>query len=150
MSAKKMILILGGLVVVFFLATGWGQMSGGNSVGPVAESVMRMLKLVKSSERLEPSDVRSGCFGRLQSVTLGEGESCRLQVRPNDDAKPVRALELRLEQGTEVLVKTRDGSQTLHRDTPNKQKLTVQFPRESGELTLEAVDCRNQCEITGS
>jgi len=161
MSAKRMLIILGVLIALFFVATGWGQLSDEPSAGGVSEAVVNMVRGLQSKEPLSPNDLiganPSDCREQLRrkQFTLAEGQSCELGVGEASD--PVRTLTLQLQQGHQVRLRLSAGeeddtkqTETLPTDGETPKNLELQFIREGGRLVLACTDAtgaQNQCVI---
>jgi hypothetical protein len=162
MSAKRMLIILGVLIALFFVVTGWGQLSDEQSAGGVAEAIVNMIRWLETKEPLSPNDLASAnpsdCREQLRrkQFTLAEGQSCRLEV--GDASDPVRTLTLRLQQGRRVHLQMIGGgengvdqTETLPTDSEeDPARIELQFVREGGRLVIACTDAtppQNQCVL---
>ena len=157
-----MLIILGVLIALFFVVTGWGQLSDEPSAGGVAEAIVNMVRgLETKKEPLSPNDLTDAdppdCREQLRrkQFTLPEGQSCRLEVGAASD--PVRILTLQLQQGNQVRLRLSAGGEddterttTLPADGETPKTLELQFVREGGRLVIACTDAtgaQNQCVI---
>lgn len=157
-----MLIILGVLIALFFVATGWGQFSDEQSAGGVAKAIVNMVRGLETKEPLSPNDLIDAdppnCREQLRrkQFTLPEGQSCHLEVGEASD--PVRTLTLQLQQGNQVRLRLSVGEEddteqtaTLPTDGENPKNLELQFVREGGRLVIacpESVSSPRQCVLT--
>jgi len=162
MSANRLLIILGVLIALFFVVTGWGQLSDEQSAGGVSEAVVNMVRGLQSKAPLSPNDLIGAnppdCREQLRrkQFTLAEGQSCELGVGEASD--PVRTLTLQLQQGHRVRLRLSAGeeddteqTETLPTDGETPKNLELQFMREGGRLVIactEASSSQRQCVIT--
>lgn len=163
MSAKRMLIILGVLIALFFVVTGWGQLSDEQSAGGVAKAIVNMIRGLETKEPLSPNDLTGAdppdCREQLRrkQFTLAEGQSCELAVG-DASAPSVRTLTLQLQQGNQVRLRLSAGEDddteqtaTLPTDGENPKTLELQFGRERGRLVIacpESVSSSRQCVLT--
>lgn len=162
MSPKLLLIILGVLVVLFFVSTGWGLSSDDQSVGGAAEAVVNMVRGLQSTEPLSPDDVigaePANCRDQLRQnqFNLGQGQSCQLDV--GEASVPVRALTLDLQEGNQVRLRMiaggeigMDQTETLPTDNDDDQRrIELQFVREGGRLVITCTNgspLQNRCVI---
>lgn len=167
MNAKLLLLILGGLIVLFFVGTGWGLLSGDQSVGGAAEAIVNMVRGLQAKEPLSPDEVvnatPANCRRQLRQrrFTLAQGESCQFDV--GESSTPVRTLTLRLQSsdtqsGDEVELEMDPDEGDMdpvtlsaeEKDGQRDDELEVQFVREGGRLVITCTDAtgvQNQCVI---
>lgn len=148
MSPKLLLIILGVLVVLFFVSTGWGLSSDDQSVGGAAEAVVNMVRGLQSTEPLSPDDVigaePANCRDQLRQnqFNLGQGQSCQLDV--GEASVPVRTLTLRLQQGNQVDLRMiagggngMDQTETLPIDNDDDpRRIELQFVQEGSQLVF--------------
>ena len=168
MSANRLLIILGVLIALFFVATGWGQLSDSQSVGGVSKAIVNLVQGLRETEPLAPSDVSdtevsdtdpANCRDQLrrEQFILAEGKTCRLKVEESSGS-PVRTLTLRLQQGRRVHLQMIGGgengvdqTETLPTDSEeDPARIELQFVREGGRLVIACTDAtppQNQCVL---
>lgn len=162
MNAKLLLVIVGALVVLFFVGTSWGLLSDDQSVGGAAKTVVNMVRGLQEKEPLTSSDVSRAvpptCREQLRrgQFKVSESESCQLNV--GDASTPVRTLTLGLQQGNQVRLRLiaggenrMDQTETLPTDSnDDPRRIELQFVREGGQLVITCTNVaspQNVCVI---
>lgn len=162
MNAKLLIIILGGLIVLFFVGTSWGVLSDDQSVGGVAEAVVNMVRGLQKDEPLDASDVMDAdpadCreLFRREEYTLDGRQACRLVV--DESSVPVRTLTLRHQHGNPVELEMRMGDDedmdpemlpVEDEEGQEKHEIELQFVPDGGRLTItcKRTGGPNQCVL---
>lgn len=151
MNAKLLIIILGGLIVLFFVGTGWGLLSDDSSIGGAAETIVTVVRGLQAKAPLSPEEVidatPANCRGQLRQrqFALAQGDVCQLEV--GESSTPVRTLTLRLQRGEQVELRMVAGGESGTDQTEelpldegeDRRRLELQFVREGGRLTITCV-----------